>query len=453
MSVRAKLLICLWPCLLPSLARAERPAACAVYTEARAMTWAPDSACGMLMDVQAPSDALQPGDSDSTGAADSTDAAPLPCPLSCQLLDPPPVPDAAAPDPDTPAPSPCGEDVALCIAPRLNPGAAAHRNTIDPGLFRRADEATEPPPPAPPPYSHRVGLDHVFDWVKALNTCRTITASAIARPDRPLKDEFESTESFKARQEAYSQCKDARGEEVSRLQKKLEPVVEEATFYAILPATDLGVYDADAECFFPGVTARVELDDFKSRDAVHLGQYPELSNPKRRLIPRQGALGVKLNSQTIASARLDPSADRTILMLTSYPVCVPPRVGKVYRDQRDINGVEDFGIQADITLRFRFEIGRNPANPAETVAWPIWEIDGEFSYRGDEDGAAMTPPLDLTLSVDPDQQPPGAGADHASAGSSLPLASKGPLGCQTAAGHAGRVWLLGLLMLGVRRRL
>ena len=78
-----------------------------------------------------------------------------------------------------------------------------------------------------------------------------------------------------------------------------------------------------------------------------------------------------------------------MLLLTSHPVCVDAATGREYREQSALNGISDFGIQAELNLQFSFEVSPNPDDPRETVAWPIWVIEGEFAYRNDPEGMIL----------------------------------------------------------------
>ena len=427
---------------IPSLSLAEpRTPACAVFAEADAWDWPAQSTCGKLLPPPEPVLEEDGEDPEPDEAAASV------CPLACQLLDPAPAPVVEDGDEDAaPAPMPCGDDVALCISPKANP---AHReDKIDLSLFRKPDQEETAPPTPPPPLSHRPGLDHVFDWVKALNTCRTQTAAAIPRPEKPRKHEFESSASFSELQADYRACQEERAEELAKRHAHIEPVIEEVTFYAILRADNIGDYNADEGCFFPGVTARVELDDFKSKDAIYLNHYAAtdledpIDDPKRRLIPRDTELRVELNSSTIDSVTLDPDSDRTVLLLTSHPVCVDAETGREYREQSALNGIPDFGIQAELTLQFRFEVSPNPDDPRETIAWPIWVVDGDFVYRKDADGTLLQ--VDSSR-IEPASDQVRGGNINFNGNSS---------GCATASGRVQPVSVLILLggLLGLRRR-
>lgn len=423
---------------IPTVSHAEpRMPACEVYAEADAWEWPAQSTCGKLLPLLEPT--VEGDDAPAEEPA-------LVCPPACQVLDPSPAPSVEGGDDEpAPAPQPCGEDVALCISPAANP---AHRKKeIDLSLFRKPDQEETAPPTPPPPLSHKAGLEHVFNWVKALNTCRTQTAAAIPRPEKPRKHEFESSAAFSELQADYDACQEEREAELVKRHSNLEPVIEEVTFYAILRADDIGDYNADEGCFFPGVTARVELDDFKSKDAIYLNHYTSteledpIDDPKRRLIPRDTDLRVELTSSTIDSVTLDPSSDRTVLLLTSHPVCVDAATGREYREQSALNGIPDFGIQAELNLQFRFEVSPNPDDPRETVAWPIWVIEGEFSYRNDPD--------DMILQVDSSRvEPVGAQSRGGSInfnGNSRSCSSVGGGGQSTAA-------LVLLSLLGLLRR-
>ncbi len=423
---------------IPTPSHAEpRTPACTVYAEAEAWDWPAQSTCGKLLPPPTP----------STPEAAATAAPAIECPISCRLLDPAPaVAPQSAGDEDevVQVPQLCGDDATLCIAPRAN--AVSRERDLDLSLFRKPDQEGTAPPTPPPTPSHKPGLTHVFDWVKALNTCRTQTAAAIPRPEKPRKNEFEGSESFSERQAAYTSCQIEREAEITTRQARIEPAIEEASFYAIIRASNIGRYDADEGCFFPGVTARVELDDFKSKDAVYLNHYATTSpinDPKRRLIPRDSELRVDLTSQTIATATLDPDSDRTVLLLTSHPVCVDAETGREYREQSELNGISDFGIQAEVRLNFRFEVSPDPANPREMVAWPVWEIDGDFVYRNDPPGTV--------LKVEPGRKAP---VDDEASSSRINLS--GGDGCATASGTApasGVAVLLGMLgLVGLRRR-
>ena len=421
---------------LPSAALAEpRTPACDVFAEADSWDWPTDSTCGRLLP------APEPVSEEEAEAVEEVEAT---CPIACRFLDPMPAPELK--EGEEAAPEPCGEDAGLCIASKANP---AHRDTdIDLSLFRKPDQEETAPPTPPPARSHKHGLTHAFDWVKALNTCRTQTAAAIPRPEKPRKNEFESSATFSGRQSAYGACQDERESEVIKRQSLIEPVLEEATFYAILRADSIGDYNADEGCFFPGITARVELDDFKSKDAVYLNHYAAadsanpISDPKRRLIPRDSELRVELTSGTIASVALDPDSERTVLLLTSHPVCVSADKGREDREQSELNGIVDFGIQAELMLNFRFEVGPDPADPRETIAWPVWVVDGDFIYRND--------PTGTTLTVEPGREAPVVAEDGSR---SLNLGRKDSA-CATVSGSPARAAALLALfaLVGLRRR-
>ncbi|MFT5681824.1 MAG: hypothetical protein ACI8RZ_002742 [Myxococcota bacterium] len=420
---------------IPALSHAEpRTPACSVFAEAEAWDWPAQSTCGKLLGSPEPAETAE------DGAAVEADV----CPISCRLLNPVPVA-VDSKDPEArPPPQTCGPDVTLCIAPRANP--TSKEKELDLSLFRKPDQEETAPPTPPPVSSHKPGLTHVFDQVKALNTCRTQTAAGIPRPEKPRKNEFEGSGSFSGRQQAYTDCQNERETEVIARQSLLEPIIEEMTFFAILRADDIGSYDADEGCFFPGVTARVELDDFKSKDAVYLNHYASntaatpISDPKRRLIPRDSELRVKLTSETIASVTLDPDSDRTVLLLSSHPVCVDAATGREYREQLELNGISDFGIQAEMTLQFRFEVSPDPTNPRENVAWPTWVVDGDFVYRNDPAGSI--------LKVEPGRKAP---IDSESAANGIDF-SGGDDGCGLLNSSRAGMFLGLFGLLGFRRR-
>ena len=418
---------------MSAMSHAEpRTPACTVFEEADAWDWPAQSTCGKLL---GPSEPTETAEELEVLVVDS-------CPVSCRLLDPLPiVVDEDAPEAEPPVEL-CGPNASLCIAPRAN--AAGKKNDLDLSLFRKPDQEETAPPQSPPAPSHKPGLTHVFDQVKALNSCRTQLAAAIPRPEKPRKNEFEGSDSYSARQQSYIECQSDRETEVVSRQSRIEPLIEEMVFYAILRADSIGDYNADEGCFFPGVTARVELDDFKSKDAVYLNHYASeavaspISDPKRRLIPRDTELRVKLTSETIASVTLDPGSDRTVLLVSSHPLCVDAATGREYREQKELNGFADFGIQAEMTLQFRFEVSPDPTDPAENVAWPTWEIDGEFMYRND--------PAGTVLEVEPGRTLPG---NSAAAAGGLDFSGSDD-GC--AMGRSAGMFLGLFGLLGLRRR-
>ena len=421
--------------------------ACSVFAQADDWEWPEQSTCGVLLGP--------PETGETTETTETTEGSEAPaadtCPISCRLLDPLPlviddvignVLDGAPPETEPAAL--CGSGIDFCIAPRAN--AASEKNELDLSLFRKPNQEETAPPLSPPAPSHKAGLTHVFDQVKALNSCRTQLAAAIPRPEKPRKNEFEGSDSYAERQQSYIACQSERETEIISRQSLIEPVIEEMVFYAILRADDIGSYDADEGCFFPGVTARVELDDFKSKDAVYLNHYASdtaaspISDPKRRLIPRDTELRVQLTSGTIASGTLDPDSDRTVLKVSSHPLCVDAATGREYREQKELNGFSDFGIQAEMTLQFRFEVSPDPANPADNVAWPIWEIDGDFVYRNDPAGAV--------LQVEPGRKPP---VDGEAAAGGLDFSGSDD-GCATDRSAGVLLGMFGLLGLRRRRR-
>ena len=418
--------------------------ACSVFAQADDWEWPEQSTCGVLLGPPETGETTETTEGSEAPAADT-------CPISCRLLDPLPlviddvignVLDGAPPETEPAAL--CGSGIDFCIAPRAN--AASEKNELDLSLFRKPNQEETAPPLSPPAPSHKAGLTHVFDQVKALNSCRTQLAAAIPRPEKPRKNEFEGSDSYAERQQSYIACQSERETEIISRQSLIEPVIEEMVFYAILRADDIGSYDADEGCFFPGVTARVELDDFKSKDAVYLNHYASdtaaspISDPKRRLIPRDTELRVQLTSGTIASVTLDPDSDRTVLKVSSHPLCVDAATGREYREQKELNGFSDFGIQAEMTLQFRFEVSPDPANPADNVAWPIWEIDGDFVYRNDPAGAV--------LQVEPGRKPP---VDGEAAAGGLDFSGSDD-GCATDRSAGVLLGMFGLLGLRRRRR-
>jgi len=306
---------------------------------------------------------------------------------------------------------------------------------LRPSDFRRPSQAEAPPLPLPSPREYDAGFSHVFAWVQALNTCRGQIADGISRPIAPRESEFISPEDWAKQEDLYVSCSSSWQQEVINHQQRIEPVIEQADFYVVLPADDIGQYhpiNEEMGCFFPGATARIELDHYKSRDAVYL------DGNKFRLIPRSGtgkdAFQIE-GSQTIASIELDPDSDRTVLVMRSHPICVPPDVGEVYREQKRRNGESDYGILAQLKIRFDL--------PSYESGHPVWQIDGEFFYRDPVEGA-------IVLNTDANAQPTDDAATPTE--DALPIDDRGTLGCAQTSSGAGCAWLLGLLFATRRRR-
>ena len=344
---------------------------------------------------------------------------------------------AAAPEVEAPKIDPLCEGVPesrRCIAPRPSLSSAGRANRYVP-----LEEQEEPPPPPAPPPSHKTGISHVFDWLKALNTCRFQARTALPRPTEPIKGEFESDASFKKRMADYTSQMAARETRADRLYAKIDPLVGDATFALILPAKNIGEYDPDSGCFFPGAEARAELDDFKSRDTIYRREGTETE--KYRLIPRDEPLRVRVTSDTIKEVRLDPDTPRTVLQITSHPICVSPEVGRIMREQKERNAIADYGVQAELQLVFSVTDGQ-----------PVWEVRGDFVYRGaadlveqPEDTAAPRIEVERTLTVRPAADPPAV-VTGPGEGSGVPgPPKKSALGC-AAAGRSGASLLLASLL-------
>lgn len=325
-----------------------------------------------------------------------------------------------------------------CIAPARNSASLAKRTP----RVLSPEEKENPPPPVPPSASHTTGIVHVFDWLKALSTCRFQAGAAVPRPPEPTKGEFETMDSYKARKTLYEAQMTARMSQVATVQAAVESRAEDVSFAAILKADSLGEYDPNSQCFFPGAIARIELDDFKSRDTIYrrVGESEE----KYRVVPRDETLRVALSSRTIADVRLATGTPRTVLEVMSHPICVSPAVGEILREQRSRNEVADYGVQAEVLLEFVLD-----------ESHPTWKISGEFVYRGAEDlvvqpadPAAPRIPVDRVLTVKPNVQAPSAESSQPTGGGVPgPLGQKREsIGCMAAPRPQGASTLVGALI-------
>lgn len=377
---------------------------------------------------------------------------------SCQSVLPP----LATPDEAPPESPPLCDLIptdARCVAPHRNRGAQKRPTVfLDPEL----DPAERPPTP---PYTtmYTPGIQHVFGWLKSLNTCRFQAGSAVKRPEEPTKGEFETAVAFAKRMEAHSAAMARRASAVVAVQKSTEPLLDQVTFVAVLPVESLGVYDArdGVGCFFPGVSARIELDEFKSRDTIY--ETTGEATHKYRLVPRKvaptlvtdGSSGLAA-SKTLARAYFDEDTPTTDIVFESHPLCIDAVGGHKLRAQRELNNVADFGIHFEAVLRFKLVDG------PDGTRVPEWVIGGEFVQRdqaelvntSDDPRNPSMVRADRSLQqVSPGkvQPPPDDVPEPDPSAVELPIDDTGPLGC-SAVGAGAAAWWLSALLLGARRR-
>ena len=271
-----------------------------------------------------------------------------------------------------------------CVYPRRINGTQKRPGQIlDP-------EDTDPPPQPPYTLMYTPGMQHVFSWLKALSTCRFQAGSSVPRPEEPIKDEFQTMDSFEAELEAYDQQMEQRVEQVVALQAFTEPLLDDVSFIAVLPIDTLGEYNAETGCFFPGPQARVNLEPFTSRDTLYqtTGQAVET----HRLIPRRDPVSILIGeaglspSATLQSVFFDEDTPEDDLVIQAHPMCVDAETGNQLRNQRNRNQIEDFGIHFEGVFRFRIHEGA-----------PQWLVTGEFVNR--------TQPEMINLTEDPDEDP------------------------------------------------
>ncbi|MEL6348539.1 MAG: hypothetical protein AAFV53_35870 [Myxococcota bacterium] len=415
---------------------------------------------GLLCGLTLSAPAIAQDDADAAEAAAESDNDPRRFASCAVVLPPPPTPPAdettprrdADPAPE-PAPDPLCDPVTeagrRCVGPMKKPGLARPNNR-----YKLFSEEDNPPPTVPPPPAYSTGMKHVFDWVKALSTCRYQVGAAIERPPEPIKQEFETLEQFAARKANHEQILANRAQQVSLIQQQIEPMIDQVTFAMVVPIETLGEFNAETSCFFPGVTARVPLDNFKARDTVY--RHEDGQPEKYRIIPRDAPLKAAIGAtRTIGSVSIESDKQGAVLNVTSHPVCVTPEMGRMFREQKERNGVNDFGIQAELRTAFAF-------TPGESLV--TWKISGDFVYRGAEDllppleEGEERPPVDRTLKVNPSAEKVISEPDPDPNIEPLPMDETGPLGCQsnpiqpTGATLSGLLWLVAMLGLGIRAR-
>lgn len=364
---------------------------------------------------------------------------------SCQSILPPLAAAGALAPPPLCERAPAGT---RCIAPHRKGGQQKRPNQV-------LDPEDENPPPLPPyTLMYTAGLDHAFSWLKSLNTCRFQAGSAVTRPTEAVQGEFQTDESHATALAAYEQAMEARASEVVRVQGSTEPLLNGITIVAALPIEDLGQFSPETGCFFPGPRARVQLDDYKSRDTIYKTEGEVVR--KYRLVPRKDnpdiVIGGELGeSRTLASAYFDDDTPKTDIVFQSHPFCVDAPTGNVIRAQRERNAVADFGIAFEAIIRFRLD-GEEPQ----------WLVSGEFVNRTQPElvdippaGPRATPRqvrTDRVITVRPDATMPTGTAPTPDPGAhKLPLDNTGLFGCQ-AIGTGLGAWWLGAALLYRRRR-
>lgn len=332
-----------------------------------------------------------------------------------------------------------------CVAPSRIRGEQKRPSQV-------LDPEDENPPPVPPyTLMYSPGIKHVFGWLKSLNTCRFQAGSAVERPEQPVKGEFQTDASFQQQLATFEAAMAARAAEVVAVQASTEPLLSEVTFVAALPVESLGEYSAEKGCFFPGPQARIQLDEYKSRDTIYRTDGDAVS--KFRLVPRREAPALVIGeppmppSRTLKTAYFDDATPKTDLVFQSHPLCVPPEVGNTLRDQMERNAIRDFGIHFELAVQFRLDGDE-----------PQWVIGGEFVNRTKPELVAASEEADgpvradRTIPVDASAAPPDGDAPEEDPSSyEIPLDDSGPLGCQVGPAVAG-AWWLGAVLLSSRRR-